>query len=295
MDAGEQTKRGEATGDAPATDSPSERIEARQFEEIGRLAAGLAHEINTPAQYVNDSVAFTRDSLRDLLRLLGAYRALAEEARRGPVSAARLAQLDALDEELDLAFLLDNVPRALQRAIEGLDRIQTLVRSMSEFAAAGRDDAAPADLNAALRATIAVASGEFEPYAHAEADLGPLPLVRCRLGALNPVFLGLLSNGAHAIEAVVGASGRRGFLRVTTRAEGDHVRLSFADTGCGMSEEIAARLFEPGFTTKGAGRGAGHGLAIARRVIVEQHGGELTFQTQPGRGSTFHVLLPVAP
>lgn len=274
---------------------PAELVQARQLEEIGRLAAGLAHELNTPAQYVTDGVVFTRDSLRDLLRLLGAHRALVEEARRGPVSAARLAQLDELDEELDLGFLLDNVPRALQRSIEGLDRITTLVRAMSAFAAPGPDELSPADLNAALLATIAVASGEFERYAYAETDLGPLPRVRCRLATLNPVFLGLVSNGAHAIEEVVGASGRKGFLRVTTRAEGDHVRLSFSDTGAGIPAEIAPRIFEPGFTTKGPPRGAGHGLAIARRVIVEQHRGALTFETNPGRGTTFHVLLPVAP
>ncbi len=264
---------------------------ALKLESIGQLAAGVAHEINTPAQYVGDNLRFLEEAFRDLDRILGPLLDMFEEGVPPP-----LAPLAEIAREIDLAYLRDEVPAAIRQSLDGIARISEIVRSMKEFSHPGGREKAPADINAALRSTITVSRNEWKYVAEVETDLDPsLPPVLCRVGELNQVFLNLIVNAAHAIADKVGDSGKKGTIRVSTRRHGDTVEVRVSDDGTGIPPEIQPRIFDPFFTTKEVGAGTGQGLAIARSTIVKGHGGELTFETVPGEGTTFIVRLPIEP
>jgi PAS domain S-box-containing protein len=267
---------------------------AQKLEAVGQLAAGIAHEINTPTQFVGDTVRFLGDAFGDLMELVVAYEALLAAAERGPVPSALIARVRAAEDRADLDYLRARVPGAVERADDGVHRVATIVRAMREFAHPPASEKAPVDINAALRSTLVVATNEYKYVADVETELGELPPVMCDGGDMNQVFLNLVVNAAHAIVDAKGHNGRRGTIRLRTVAEGDHVRISVSDTGTGIAPEVAGRIYDPFFTTKDVGRGTGQGLAIARQIVVERHGGTITFETQPGRGTTFHVRLPVA-
>jgi signal transduction histidine kinase len=182
----------------------------------------------------------------------------------------------------------------VERADDGVQRVATIVRAMRDFAHAPTAAKAPVDVNAALRSALVVASNEYKYIADVQTELGELPPVMCDGGDINQVFLNLVVNAAHAIVDANRGRARRGTIRVRTVAEGDHVRVSVSDTGTGIAPEVADRIYDPFFTTKDVGRGTGQGLAIARQIVVERHGGSIDFETQAGRGTTFHVRLPVA-
>jgi len=267
---------------------------AQKLEAVGQLAAGIAHEINTPTQFVGDTVRFLGDAFGDLAELLVAYEDLLAAAERGPVPSGLVARVRAAEDRADLDYLRARVPGAVERAEDGVQRVATIVRAMREFAHPPTAQMAPVDLNAALRSTLVVASNEYKYVADLETELGELPPVVCDGGDMNQVFLNLVVNAAHAIVDANRATARRGTIRVRTVAEGDHVRVSVSDTGTGIAPEVADRIYDPFFTTKEVGRGTGQGLAIARQIVVERHGGTITFDTRAGQGTTFHVRLPIA-
>ena len=254
---------------------------AHKLEAIGQLAAGIAHEINTPIQYVSDSVAFLGEAFLELQGYVQAYRkAVVEGARTDPIDAGA-----------DLAYLEEHAPAALERARAGLDRVATLVRAMTEFGQPAGCDKAWTDLNRAIETTLTVTAAEYERVADVDLALGELPLVACHAAELNQVFLQLIVNAAHAI-AASRTPPARGRIAIRTWSEPDAVIISVGDNGCGIPAAIQPRIFDPFFTTKPVGRGAGQGLAVARSIVVDRHGGTLTFETAPGRGSTFLVRLP---
>jgi signal transduction histidine kinase len=267
---------------------------AQKLEAVGQLASGIAHEINTPTQFVGDTVRFLGDAFNDLMDLLAAYEALLGAAERGPVPSALIAVVRAAEDRADLDYLRARVPGAVERADDGVQRVATIVRAMREFAHPPTAAKAPVDINAALRSTLVVATNEYKYIADVETELGELPPVVCDGGDMNQVFLNLVVNAAHAIVDANRGSARRGTIRVRTAAAGDHVLVSVSDTGTGIAPEVADGIYDPFFTTKDVGRGTGQGLAIARQIVVERHGGSIEFETQPGRGTTFHVRLPVA-
>jgi signal transduction histidine kinase len=221
-----------------------------------------------------------RDALRDLSFVLQKYRE----------GASDVAQAEA---DADLPYLLDNVPKALDRALEGLDRVTVIVRSMKEFAHPDRKEMTAVDLNQAINSTLIIARNEYKYVADVETDLGELPLVMCHGGDVNQVVLNIVVNAAHAISDVVNGTDRRGRITVQTRHDGASVVIRIGDTGGGISADIASRVFDPFFTTKDVGKGTGQGLAIAHAVILEKHGGDLTFETEVGSGTTFIIRLPV--
>jgi signal transduction histidine kinase len=262
----------------------------RYHEAVGQLAAGIAHEINTPTQYVGDTVRFLRHAFEDLIALQDAQRELREAAAAGTVTPELLERVREAEELADLDYLRERVPLALARAEDGLGRIGAIVAAMRDFAGPARGDKEPVDINAALTNTLVVATNAYKYVADVETDLGGLPLVCCHGSDLKHVFLSLIVNAAQAIEE----TGARGTIRVRTRAHNDHVLISVADTGCGIPADVADRVFDPFFTTREIGRGTGQGLAVAHAVVVKRHGGTLTFETMPGEGTTFHVRLPLA-
>ncbi len=268
--------------------------QAQKLESVGRLASGIAHEINTPIQFVGDNTRFLEDSFSSLKMLLGKCAKLRDAASLGPVSPELLRELDCAEVESDCDYLLEEIPRAITQTMEGVDRVATIVRAMKEFAHPESKEMAPADLNKALLSTMTVARNEWKYVADVDTEFGDLPLVICNVGDLNQVFLNLLVNAAHAIADVVNGGGK-GSITVRTAAEGDKVHISIADTGSGIPDSIRNKIFDPFFTTKEVGRGTGQGLAIARSVIVDRHKGTLTFESEVGKGTTFHIRLPVSP
>ncbi|MCC6987801.1 MAG: histidine kinase, partial [Acidobacteria bacterium] len=190
-------------------------------------------------------------------------------------------------------YLLEQVPQALSLSLDGLERVATIVRSMKEFAHPDRHEMAPVDLNRALQSTLIVARNEYRYVADAVVGLAPLPPVVCHGGEINQAVLNIVVNAAHAIEAKVRGTGERGRIGVRSWQDGSHVVIAIDDTGGGIPAEIAGQVFDPFFTTKAAGEGSGQGLAIARAVVVDKHGGNLTFDVKPGVGTTFYLRLPI--
>ena len=268
---------------------------AQKLESVGRLASGIAHEINTPIQFVGDNTRFLQDSFGGLQTLLAKYQQLHGAAESGAVNPEILAEVRGAEEASDCAYLLEEIPKALTQTLDGVERVATLVRAMKEFAHPEGKEMAAADINRALLSTLTVARNELKYVANVETAFGELPMVVCNIGDLNQVFLNLLVNAAHAIgESVKGTTGK-GRIHVCTMTEGSTVLVTISDTGCGIPEAHRARVFDPFFTTKGVGRGTGQGLAIARSVVVDRHKGALTFESEVGKGTTFTIRLPVDP
>jgi signal transduction histidine kinase len=269
-----------------------ERGHAQKLESVGRLAAGIAHEINTPIQFIGDSVYFLRDAIVTLVQLLEKYRTLTAEGLI-TIPEEILVSIIHAEEEADVSYLIDHVPGAIDRALEGVRRVAGIVQAMREFAHPDQVEMSPADINRALRSTLEVTRNEYKYVAEVESEFGEIPYVVCHIGDLNQVFLNLLVNASHAIYDVVKDSGDKGLIRVKTRQEGDAVVIEISDSGCGIPRELYDKIFDPFFTTKEVGRGTGQGLAIARNIVVEKHRGALTFQSQPGQGTTFFIRLPL--
>ena len=262
---------------------------AQKLEAVGRLAAGIAHEINTPIQFVNDNVHFMRDSFAAVVGLVECLKT--EMAAHGDELLARYRKAE---EQADWEYLGDEFPKSISQTLDGLQRVATIVHSMKSFAHEDRGEQAPADLNAALASTLTVASHELKGIAVAVRDFGELPPVVCFRGDLNQVFLNLVVNAAHAISDVVGTTGKLGRITVSTRRDGNDVVVSIADTGGGIPNGVAEKMFDPFFTTKEVGRGSGQGLALARNIVVKKHRGTITFESQLGVGTTFVIRLPIA-
>jgi signal transduction histidine kinase len=268
---------------------------AQKLESVGRLAAGIAHEINTPIQFVGDNVNFLSGAFEQLVALCNMYRELCAKATHAALSEADLVRQRSQEEAADLDYIRSTVPTSIASTIDGVGRVARIVQSMKAFAHPDRGERTIADLNTALRNTLTVATNELKYVAEVVTELGDIPAVPCYLSDLNQVFLNLLVNAAHAIGDVVGESGRRGKITVRSYVEKGHVIVAISDTGTGIPAAVQPRIFDPFFTTKAVGKGTGQGLALARSVIVEQHGGSISFETVMSQGTTFFVRLPVPP
>jgi PAS domain S-box-containing protein len=278
------------------TDQRRLEMELRQsqkLESVGRLAAGVAHEINTPIQFVTDSVHFLREAVTDIARLVRTYRAYCAEVFEAPNGSQKGAELRELEDEADVDYLLDNMPKALERSLDGLSRVAAIVRSMKEFAHPDQHEMAAVDLNQGIRSTLTIARNEYKYVADVETHFDDLPRVTCHASDINQVVLNILVNAAHAIEDKVHGSANRGRITVQTRRDGDFAVITIADTGSGIPDDIRERIFDPFFTTKEVGRGTGQGLAIARSMIIEKHHGSLTFKSEAGIGTEFTIRLPI--
>lgn len=267
---------------------------AQKLEAVGGLASGIAHELNTPIQFVGDNIRFLQDGFNSLKTLLGILQEVKCAAETGSVAGSLLREAKQAVTDGDLPYLMEEIPKALNQSLDGVERVATIVRAMKDFAHSEQNHNAAADLNKALASTLIVARNEIKYVADVITDFGDIPPVECRLGDLNQVFLNLLVNAAHAIESAMNITGKKGVIRIQSRLEGEHVRIAISDTGSGIPEAIRDKVFEPFFTTKAVGRGTGQGLAISRTIVVDKHGGSLTFETEMGRGTTFWITLPVS-
>lgn len=267
---------------------------SQKLEAVGSLAAGIAHEINTPVQFVGDNIRFLRDAYMDLNKVREKYQRLREAAATDGNTERGLAEeVTEVERAVDVDYLMEEIPKAIEQSLDGVTRVATLVRAMKDFAHPEAKEKAAADINEALRSTLVVARNELKYVADVETDLGSVPPVICNIGELNQVFLNLLVNAAHAIAEAKKLTGAKGLIRVRTWTEANAVLISVSDTGSGIPENIRDKVFNPFFTTKAIGRGTGQGLAIARSIVVEMHGGTLTFKSAIGKGTTFYVRLPL--
>ncbi len=269
--------------------------QAQKLESIGQLAAGIAHEINTPIQFVGDNTRFIRDAVVDLERIADARDRLIAAIKQGSDTAELIAEYDELMKEVDYAYLREEIPKSIDQSLEGIARVAGIVRAMKEFSHPGVEEKTPIDINAAIQSTVTVSRNEWKYDAELEMDLDPtLPLVPCLPGDFNQVILNILVNAAHAIRDATDKESRgKGVIRVTTRSEGSWAKIMISDTGMGIPETILSRIFDPFFTTKGVGKGTGQGLAIAYSAIVDKHGGTIGVESQVGEGSTFLIRLPI--
>lgn len=330
----DQTRRGFAIIGSDVTERQMLEMQlhhAQKLESVGTLAAGIAHEINTPMQFVGDNVRFLSQSVgpitdtlkkvRDMLSGSGAAASGAASAGDAPdadpsangdanvddpnAAAASDAptrsaadalrdEVKAAVDELDVDFMAEEFPMALEETLEGIERVTTIVRAMKDFSHPGTEGCAAADLNKAIETTLAVARNEYKYHAQVETDFGDIPQVQCWVADLNQVFLNLLVNATHAIRDKLGEhSTEQGTIRISTRQDGDHVEVRVSDTGGGIPEHAQQQIFDQFFTTKGVGKGTGLGLAIARAVVMDRHGGTLDFETEVGEGTTFIVRVPI--
>jgi two-component system NtrC family sensor kinase len=271
-----------------------ELLGARRMAVLGTLAAGVAHEINTPIQFVGDNLNFLREGGLALLGLITRFQALRTRFLAGGAVEDVVAEAAEAEQEADLAYIRDQMPPAFERCIDGLNRVTTIVRSLKEFAHPADEAMSPADLNHAIETTLTIATNEYRYVADLETDLGELPAVVCHVGEINQVILNIVINAAHAIADTVKGTDRKGLIRVRTWRDGNSAIIAIGDNGGGIAESIRARIFDPFFTTKDIGKGTGQGLALALATVKEKHGGDLTFETKIGEGTTFLVRLPIA-
>jgi PAS domain S-box-containing protein len=265
---------------------------AQKLESIGQLAAGIAHEINTPTQFIGDNLSFMQDAFNDLLRLLGQYDLLLKAARSQSFAQDLTEEIEKTIQGIDLADLGKEIPQATTRALSGVRRVAKIVQAMKDFSHPGTESKVPVDLNRAIESTLTVCRNEWKYIADLQTDFDPsLPLVSCLPGEFNQIILNVVVNAAHAIADKTGGK-VKGIIGISTRAQGDKVEIRISDTGTGIPEAARGRIFDPFFTTKEVGKGTGQGLAIARSVVVDKHQGEITFETEMGQGTTFVIRLP---
>jgi PAS domain S-box-containing protein len=268
--------------------------QSQKLESVGQLAAGIAHEINTPTQYIGDNVRFLKDAFSQLAALLTDYDRLLAAAKSNTLSPDAVQEIAAAVEGADAAYLLEEIPKAIEQTLEGVTRVATLVSAMKEFSHPGTKEKVPLDLNHAIESTITVARNEWKYVAELETDFDPsLPQISCQAGEFNQVILNLIVNAAHAIADVI-AKGEvtKGLIKIQTRNYPECAEIRIQDTGMGIPEGARSRIFDPFFTTKAIGKGTGQGLAIAHSVVVDKHKGSIQFETEDGKGTTFIIRLP---
>jgi len=259
-----------------------------KLESLGRLSAGLAHEINSPIQFVGDNARFLEEAYQELIRVVEIYRGLLDTSN--PIGwIERQERVRQAEAGIDFDYLQKEIPSAVEQTLEGIERVSTIVRAMKTFSHQGHKEQVPADVNEAVAATVTVTRHQVSEVADLVLDLADLPPVRCNIADLNQVFLNLIVNAADAIEE----TGRRGVITVATALDGEDVVVRVSDTGGGIPDDVRPMIFDPFFTTKDVGRGSGQGLPLARGVVQEGHGGTLTVASVPGEGTTFSVRIPV--
>jgi len=266
---------------------------AQKLESVGRLAAGIAHEINTPIQYVGDSVHFLRSACDDFDKLFESMRHAAALLPDSAELKAYHLEVAELEKKHDLEYLRAEIPKAFTRTFDGVERVTNIVKAMKEFAHPDAREQSPVDLRHALETTLLVASNEYKYVAKVRTEFGELPHVVCNVGELNQVFLNLIVNAAHAIKDA-GKGVDDGEITIRLAAEDEQAVIRVSDNGCGVPEENLTKLYDPFFTTKEVGRGTGQGLAISHSIVVDKHGGDISVRSQVGVGTEFTVRLPIA-
>lgn len=271
--------------------------QAQKLESVGQLAAGIAHEINSPIQYIGDNIRFLKDAFEDIFKVLDSYETFRSQvASAGTVPEPLGLPLSEAIEEADLEYLKEEIPQTVEQSLEGVQRVDRIVRAMKEYSHPSGDEKKTADINKIIESTATVCRNEWKYVAELTSDLSPdLPAIPCFAGEISQVILNIIVNAAHAIGDITeGGSKGMGRISIRTDRTDKGVRIRLSDSGGGIPEKIHDRVFDPFFTTKSRGKGTGQGLAIAHRVVVEKHQGSLSFESEPGNGTTFIIDLPAS-
>lgn len=270
--------------------------QAQKLEAVGQLAAGIAHEINTPTQFVGDNLHFLKDAMQDLKTLNNMYSTLLEKAEGCDELTAYKTEIEDFKDKIDLDFLLDDIEDAINQSVEGAQRVATIVKAMKSFSHPGSSEKESIDLNTAIENTLTVARNEWKYVADLETNYdADLPLVSCFPGEINQTVLNMVVNAAHAIEDLQKSTGtsNKGLIKISTKHIDDKALITISDNGCGIPESHLQKIYDPFFTTKEVGKGTGQGLSIAYSVIKDKHGGSLKVHSAPGEGSRFEISLPL--
>jgi len=283
------------TNETVASNKAALGRQSQKMEVLGQLVSGIAHEINTPTQYIGDNLHFIAEGLTSLYRLFEQYDQLVELIADDPKCTEHVTRIAEIAKEIDRAFLMEELPGAITRSVEGNQRVAEVVQSLREFAHPSDEEKTPTDINHAITTSVSLARNEWKYEAEMVLDLAPdLPFVSCIPGAFNQVILNLIVNAAHAISDVRDSDGaEKGEIRISTRRIDEEVEIRISDTGGGIPEAVQEKIFDPFFTTKDVGRGTGQGLAIVNSIVVDTHGGVIGFDTEEGKGTTFVLLFRI--
>jgi two-component system NtrC family sensor kinase len=282
------------------TETEYKKMEAQlrhgqKMESIGQLAAGIAHEINTPTQYIGDNIRFLGDAFADLNKILQSHAKLLEAVKGKQATDTLVEQVEKASDTADMAYLTSEIPNAIQQSSDGLERVARIVSCMKDFSHPDEKEKVSLDLNRAIESTLTVCRNEWKYVAEMVTEFDSnLPAVFCLPGEINQAILNIVVNAAQAIGDATneGASGK-GIINISTCSDGSWVEIRIRDSGTGIPEHARDRIFDPFFTTKGVGKGTGQGLAIAHNIVVGMHAGTLTFETETGHGTTFIIRLPI--
>ena len=269
--------------------------QAHKMEAIGQLAAGIAHEINTPVQFVGDNTRFFQEAFDDLIQIIKKQQEALVAAKSNSLTEKLIQNTEELIEEMDFEYLEKEIPVAIEHSLKGVKRIAKIVQAMKIFAHPGMVAKEPVDINKEIEKTVTITRNEWKYVADLKTDFDEsLPPVLCFRAEFNQAILNLIVNAAHAIAEVnKGNNSQKGTIHISTTYEGDQAKICIGDTGAGIPEKIRHKIFDLFFTTKEPGKGTGQGLAISHSVIVEKHKGTLTLETQEGKGTTFIIGLPM--
>jgi PAS domain S-box-containing protein len=270
-------------------------LQSEKLGAIGQLAAGVAHEINTPMQFIGDNLYFAKTAIADLISHGARVRGLVDEASRSELGGNLVSSVEESERDGDIPYVCEELPRAIERSLDGIARVTTIVRALKTFAHPGGREMAAVDLGRLIDSTVAVATNEWKLVAVVDVAIDPLlPAVRCAGGEISQVLLNLVLNAAHAIADRIRDNGDKGRISIAARRLGDDCEIRIRDTGTGIPEHARSKVFEPFFTTKEVGKGTGQGLAIAHSLIVGHHRGSIRFETELGVGTTFILTIPLA-
>lgn len=267
-------------------------VQAQKLESLGQLAAGIAHEINTPIQFVGDNTRFLETAFKRLSGVIDTSKQMLDEIKQGNDWAHFIEEIETSIVKGKVEYMANEIPVAIEETLEGIDRVASIVSAMKQFSHPGSKEHSLSDINQAIVNTINVARNEWKYVAEIVKELDPdLPLVPCLVGELNQVFLNIIVNAAHAIEA---AEGGKGTITISTRVVDEAAEIRIKDSGTGIPEAIRSKIFDPFFTTKDVGKGTGQGLSVAYNVIHDKHQGTIEIDSEIGEGTTFIIRLPLS-
>lgn len=269
----------------------AELLQAEKLASVGQLAAGVAHELNTPMQFVGDNIRSCADMFENLKSVLDEYHGLGELLEQDERYRDNVASIRKTEVDVEIDFICGDAPIAFRQTLDGVERVQKIVQALKNYSQADNSGhKVEFDLNSSIDDTLTVASNQLEHIAQVITDFGDIPRIEGCKGELNQVFLNILVNAAHAIEDK--EEHCFGTIRVQTRQSGNDIIISISDNGCGIPAAIRQKIYDPFFSTKEVGRGSGQGLTIARSIIMS-HGGQIQFESAIGVGTTFRVRLPI--